>query len=136
MGITIDWEVVEAREAEEKAAQAAMDAGMLGGGPDGGDEAMQAVAGAPAELTDEELDSAVDLSSVLALMARRAEQVAGVTGETPAEVVQGVEDIEEEDEEDEEDEEEPVKLTGITEDMMDWASHMVAVAERDEDAEY
>ena len=136
MGLTIDWEVVEAREAEEKAAQAAMDAGMLGGGPDGGDEAMQAVAGAPAELTDEELDSAVDLSSVLALMARRAEQVAGVTGETPAEVVQGVEDIEEEDEEDEEDEEEPVKLTGITEDMMDWASHMVAVAERDEDAEY
>lgn len=107
MGLEIDWEVVEAREAEEKALA---DAQMSGGAP-GEMGGLPAVPGAePSVVTDEELGGVEDLSDVLGIMAQRADEAA--LG-TPA------------------DEKKAVKLSGITDDMLDWALHMVEVSGED-----
>lgn len=136
MGLVIDWEAVEAREAEEKALQQAMDsgAGLPGAlpGAEGGDplaqgaEGLGAPAVAPLELTDEELTSMDSLADVIGFMSDRADEIADSRG-IPAS-----------------DEAAPATETapknpgdvaalsaGITDDMLDWANHMMALTEEE-----
>ena len=137
MGIVIDWDAVDAREAEEKAAQAAMDMGMAAGGeggapgaagglpgspggalPVGGDPQLGAAAAAGSSITDEDLESAEDLTDVLRIMAKRADEVAATTPAVPVG-------------EEEEPEEDPVKLSGLSDDILNWASQMLVMAGED-----
>lgn len=143
-GIDVDWEAVEAREAEEKAAEEAMNGPL---GPDGQpimpgtDPASAVPAGA-----EEEVES---LDDVVALLAARAEMEAGVAeveartaggppvppgkkpGARPGSAIQprtpqapargatapGATK-----------QKKPTGRIGLTDEMIDWADHMVALS--------
>ena len=136
MGLSIDWEAVEAREAEEKAAQAALDAGGMAPGVETGPLGMDPTAGAipevgldgqplpagaegavvePVEMTDEELSSLDSLADVVEMMAERADQIADSRG-LPAAEESAVDPTK-------------VSMSGISDDMIDWASHMLTLSE-------
>jgi len=183
MGLEIDWEKVELREAEEKAAAAAQFAGGvpgadpgLGGGGAPGDPPAGPVGpdGLPTgpvdpalEMSDTELQGMDNLSDVIGFMADQADKIADSRGlpasedqpdapvevpgqpAAPTAVVPGVPA-------------QPVKipktaaklmkpgkfgkapkpvkppkpgqvsLSGITDDMLDWANHMLAVSSEGE----
>ncbi len=130
MGLEIDWEAVEAREEEER-----MQAQALGTGPDGQPlpGAETPVPGSPEgevaamptealEMSDEELDSMDSLADVVEFMADRADQIADA---------QGIAADDEQDEDRVQRPNESVKLAGITDDMLDWADHMLVLSGRD-----
>jgi len=125
MGLEIDWELVEAREAEEKAVAAAQFAGG-GVGPDGQplpgaapDPALAGIAGAPGDVTNAELGGAQDLTDVLGIMAKKADKAAGAGSSTPPPADPALKA------------KKTVKLSGITDDMFDWALQMVGIAGED-----
>ena len=101
MGLEIDWEAVEKREAEEAAAQMALDQGM----PSGAEGSAPGEEGAETSSV-EEFGEVTDLSDVIGMMAQRAD-------------------------EDSENNPPAVALAGITDDMMAWADQMVALSGED-----
>lgn len=143
MGLTIDWEEVEAREAEEKAAADAQMAGAAGG--------VDPAAMAP--VTDADLGTVESLSDVIGLMSDRVDQAVkqqGAGGQNPTDpatpgakppaggaapkvepdvppiakpkkvvkqVKLGQHHVTEG----------LLELAGITPDIMDWAGHMMAL---------
>lgn len=117
-GLDIDWEVVEAREAEELAAMQAMDAGQEGpGGEEGApDGELGAIADAGSSVSDAELAQATDLADVLSVMATKADEVAAQSPPTY---------------EDEDEEEDEILLSGVTDEMIEWATRMVAISGKD-----
>lgn len=108
-GIEIDWEAVEQREAEELAQQQALDSGGAVPGQPGADGELATAA--EGEVTDEELAGANDLSDVLSIMAKNADAKAQQgAGTQPQQKVQ---------------------LAGIDDDMIEWATRMVALSGKD-----
>ncbi len=135
MGLEIDWEEVEAREAEDRAKQEALEAGVFPG--------AQAPDGVGGEAIPEGVEESVEtLDDVVALLVTKAEMEADV-----AEAEGG----EEEPDNPEDPNALPVEgkkpknikkktpgqaiqqfgLTGITPDMLDWADQIVTLSGRD-----
>lgn len=141
MGLDIDWEEVEAREAEDKAKMEAMEMGLMPGQEQG--ELAEGEPGADPipEGAEEEVET---LDDVVALLVAKAEMEAGVSeveaqqgaasqkpapqqpaedqlpkpGKKPKKMTPGEQAMQ-------------VRLTGLTDDMLDWADQMVALSGKD-----
>ena len=150
MGLDIDWDEVEAREAEDKAKQEALEMGLVPGAEGEIDPATGLPIGAPADpsmaVPEGSEESVESLDDVVALLVAKAEMEAGVADaegnpaqpaapapggaptpagapqppapkkvkkKTPGEKIQ------------------QFGLTGVTDDMIDWADQMVALSGED-----
>lgn len=124
MGLEIDWEAVEAREEEERMQQQAMGVGpdgtpLPGAAPGSPEAAIAGAAPQDLEMSDEELGSVTSLSDVLDIIADKANEAAIAQGQPTVD----------EDEEETPTQGQTVALAGISDDMLDWADHMLDLAE-------
>lgn len=157
MGLDIDWDEVEAREAEEKAKQEAMEMGLAPGAGAIDPATGLPMEGAPAEEpipegAEEQVES---LDDVVALLVAKAEMEAGVSevegqqtppagqpapargqttppnGQAPAPA--GAKGAAAKKSKRKTPGEQAMQfgLTGLTEDMLDWADQMVALSGKD-----
>lgn len=148
MGLEIDWEEVEAREAEERAKQEALEAGLNPGQQVDPETGLPVAAPAVDPVPEGAEEQVETLDDVVALLVTKAEMEAGVAeGQetdpnappaTPSETPP-------EEEEDPANPKAPKKtkrktpgetiqqfgLTGISEDELDWADRMISLSGRD-----
>lgn len=121
MGLEIDWDAVEAREEEERMQQQAMGLGpdgtsLPGAAPGTAEGALAAASPQDLEMSDEELESVTSLSDVLDMIADKANEAAIAQGQPTVD-------------EDVEPDGQTVTLAGISDDMLDWADHMLELTE-------
>lgn len=151
MGLDIDWEEVEAREAEEKAKREAMELGLMPGAEGQIDPATGLPMGAPADpaaaIPEGSEDQVESLDDVVALLVAKAEMDAGIAdaegnptpnaasappapGEEP---VGGpvVPDPKKLKKKTPGEQAMQFGLTGVTPDMLDWADQMVTLSGKD-----